>query len=133
MLQNLAREGVGLLLVEQNITVTTGGTTDVAQQVAIMVNGRIVTVEQADVLAHGEALQRRHLGVVAAAEIYSPSRARTRVSFCASWGAVRGLMTMPLFITKCWSASRAAKRKFCSTSSTDRPRSRACCNKRPIS
>ena len=60
LLQRLAREGdVAILLVEQNITVAT----EVADDVAIMSNGRITTVLPAAELGADRALQQRLLGV----------------------------------------------------------------------
>jgi len=59
LLKRLRSEGIGLLLVEQNL----GVATDVCPEVAIMVNGRIATrMASADLLAD-EAAQRRFLGV----------------------------------------------------------------------
>ena len=60
LLQRLAREGeVAILLVEQNIAVAT----EVADDVAIMSNGRITTVLPAEELGADRALQQRLLGV----------------------------------------------------------------------
>jgi ABC-type branched-subunit amino acid transport system ATPase component len=60
LLQTLANEGgCAILLVEQNIKVAT----EVAQDVAIMVNGRVTNVLPAAQLAADKALQQRLLGV----------------------------------------------------------------------
>lgn len=60
MLQKLGTEGdVAVLLVEQNLAVATA----VAQDISIMVNGRISTVIDAAALAADKALQQRLLGV----------------------------------------------------------------------
>ena len=59
VLRNVAKEGVGLLLVEQNL----GVATSVSNRIAIMVTGLIaVEMPSADLLAD-EASQRRFLGV----------------------------------------------------------------------
>jgi branched-chain amino acid transport system ATP-binding protein len=64
VLRELTREGMALLLVEQNL----GVATSVAGRVAIMVTGRIaLQISAADLLAD-EALQRRYLGVGSAGE-----------------------------------------------------------------
>ena len=55
VLKGLAREGMGVLLVEQNLRVAT----EVARQVVIMVTGRVASAE----LAADSDLQRRYLGV----------------------------------------------------------------------
>jgi branched-chain amino acid transport system ATP-binding protein len=59
VLKSLVREGMGLLIVEQNLRVATA----VADSVAIMVAGRIATVMPSDQLADDPAAQRRYLGV----------------------------------------------------------------------
>jgi branched-chain amino acid transport system ATP-binding protein len=59
VLRALPREGMGLLLVEQNLRVATA----VAERVAIMVTGRIATTLPAATLAEDTDLQRRYLGV----------------------------------------------------------------------
>ncbi len=59
VLRQLSREGMGLLLVEQNLRVATA----VADEVAIMVTGRVAATMPADALANDEELQRRYLGV----------------------------------------------------------------------
>ena len=60
LLSSLAQEGdVAILLIEQNIGVATA----IAEDVAIMVNGRISRVIPADELARDRALQQRLLGV----------------------------------------------------------------------
>lgn len=65
MLSRLAHEGaVSVLLVEQNL----GVAVDVADQVAIMVNGRIARTMPATELARDTALQHRLLGVRASGD-----------------------------------------------------------------
>jgi uncharacterized protein (UPF0261 family)/ABC-type branched-subunit amino acid transport system ATPase component len=65
MLARLAHEGaVSVLLVEQNL----GVAVDVADQVAIMVNGRIARIMPAVELARDTALQQRLLGVRASGD-----------------------------------------------------------------
>ncbi len=59
LFRRLPAEGVGLLLVEQNIAVAT----QVADRVLVMVNGRIALAADASTLAADEAMQRRYLGV----------------------------------------------------------------------
>lgn len=59
VLRRLPSEGMGLLLVEQNL----GVATDVCPEVAIMVNGRIATQMPSAALLADEAAQRRFLGV----------------------------------------------------------------------
>jgi len=59
VLRRLPGEGIGLLLVEQNL----GVATDVCDEVAIMVNGRIATRMASRGLLADEAAQRRYLGV----------------------------------------------------------------------
>jgi branched-chain amino acid transport system ATP-binding protein len=61
VLRALPREGMGLLLVEQNLRVATA----VADQVAIMVTGRIAAEMPARTLAEDVDIQRRYLGVSA--------------------------------------------------------------------
>jgi branched-chain amino acid transport system ATP-binding protein len=61
VLRALPAEGMGLLLVEQNLRVAT----EVAEQVAIMVTGRIAATMPAAQLAGDVELQRRYLGVAA--------------------------------------------------------------------
>jgi branched-chain amino acid transport system ATP-binding protein len=58
-LRDLARENVGLLLVEQNL----GVATSVSERIAIMVTGRIAVETTSAGLAGDEAAQRRYLGV----------------------------------------------------------------------
>jgi branched-chain amino acid transport system ATP-binding protein len=55
----LAADGIGLLLVEQNIAVAT----EIARTVLVMVNGRIALETNAADLAADADLQRRYLGV----------------------------------------------------------------------
>jgi len=60
MLKALAGDGsIGVLLIEQNL----GVALDVADQVAVMVNGRIASLSSAAALAADRALQQRLLGV----------------------------------------------------------------------
>ena len=59
LLRQLARDGMSVLLIEQNL----GVATRVADRVAIMVNGRIAQELAPDALAADEALQQRLLGV----------------------------------------------------------------------
>ncbi|MCW8084151.1 ABC transporter ATP-binding protein [Sabulicella glaciei] len=61
VLRALPTEGMGLLLVEQNLRVAT----EVAEEVAIMVTGRIATSMPARALAEDKEAQRRFLGVSA--------------------------------------------------------------------
>ena len=68
VLRELTREGVGLLLVEQNLGVATA----VADRIAIMVTGRIALETTSEALLADKAAQRRYLGVgtqVASAEL----------------------------------------------------------------
>jgi branched-chain amino acid transport system ATP-binding protein len=66
-LHNVASEGVGLLLVEQNL----GVATSVADRIAIMVTGQIALETTSQAILADEASQRRYLGVSAQIE---PSR-----------------------------------------------------------
>ncbi|MGK7868084.1 ABC transporter ATP-binding protein [Falsiroseomonas sp. E2-1-a20] len=59
VLRGLPADGMGLLLVEQNLRVAT----EVAEEVAVMVTGRIATTMPAKRLAEDPDLQRRYLGV----------------------------------------------------------------------
>jgi branched-chain amino acid transport system ATP-binding protein len=61
VLRALPKDGVGLLLVEQNLRVATA----VAPEIAIMVTGRIATSLPAATLAEDVEIQRRYLGVAA--------------------------------------------------------------------
>jgi branched-chain amino acid transport system ATP-binding protein len=61
VLRDLPKDGMGLLLVEQNLRVAT----EVAPEVAIMVTGRIATSLPARQLAEDTDIQRRYLGVAA--------------------------------------------------------------------
>jgi branched-chain amino acid transport system ATP-binding protein len=63
-LHNVASEGVGLLLVEQNL----GVATSVADRIAIMVTGQIALETTAQSILADEASQRRYLGVSAQIE-----------------------------------------------------------------
>jgi branched-chain amino acid transport system ATP-binding protein len=66
-LHDVASEGVGLLLVEQNL----GVATSVADRIAIMVTGQIALETTSQAILADEASQRRYLGVSAQIE---PSR-----------------------------------------------------------
>lgn len=59
VLRQLAVEGMGLLLVEQNLRVATSA----VDTVTVMVTGRIAATMPAQELARDEALQQRYLGV----------------------------------------------------------------------
>ncbi len=61
VLRALRNDGMGLLLIEQNLRVAT----QVAEQVAIMVTGRIAAAMPATTLANDVEIQRRYLGVSA--------------------------------------------------------------------
>ncbi|NGM19759.1 ABC transporter ATP-binding protein [Roseomonas stagni] len=61
LLRGLPADGMSLLLVEQNLRVATA----VAEEVAIMVTGRIAATMPARQLAEDTDLQRRYLGVAA--------------------------------------------------------------------
>ncbi|WP_206935435.1 ABC transporter ATP-binding protein [Roseococcus thiosulfatophilus] len=61
VLRDLPKDGMRLLLVEQNLRVAT----EVAAHVAIMVTGRIATTMPARALAEDTETQRRYLGVAA--------------------------------------------------------------------
>jgi branched-chain amino acid transport system ATP-binding protein len=61
VLRGLRADGMGLLLVEQNLRVAT----EVAEEVAVMVTGRIAAEMPARRLAEDVDLQRRYLGVAA--------------------------------------------------------------------
>ena len=58
-LHNLSREGMGLLLVEQNL----GVATSVSERLAIMVTGRIAVETTSASLVADDASQKRYLGV----------------------------------------------------------------------
>jgi branched-chain amino acid transport system ATP-binding protein len=59
VLRSVTREGVGLLLIEQNL----GVATSIAERIAIMVSGRIAFETTSSALLADEAAQRRYLGV----------------------------------------------------------------------
>jgi branched-chain amino acid transport system ATP-binding protein len=61
VLRALPADGMGVLLVEQNLRVAT----EVAEEVAIMVTGRIAAAMPAKQLVDDQDLQRRYLGVAA--------------------------------------------------------------------
>ena len=61
VLRALPADGMGVLLVEQNLRVAT----EVAEEVAIMVTGRIAAALSSKRLADDQELQRRYLGVAA--------------------------------------------------------------------
>ncbi len=69
VLRDVAREGVGLLLVEQNL----GVATSVADRIAIMVTGRIALETTSPEILADEAAQRRYLGVSAQVEVPAAS------------------------------------------------------------
>ncbi len=69
VLRDVAREGVGLLLVEQNL----GVATSVADRIAIMVTGRIALETTSPEILADEAAQRRYLGV--SAQVEAPASA----------------------------------------------------------
>ena len=71
VLRDVSREGVGLLLVEQNL----GVATSVSDRIAIMVTGRIALETTAAALLADEAAQRRYLGVSTHAETPAASTA----------------------------------------------------------
>jgi branched-chain amino acid transport system ATP-binding protein len=58
-IKELAREGMGLLVVEQNL----GGATALAERLLVMVTGQIATETTAQDLMGDPAAQRRYLGV----------------------------------------------------------------------
>jgi ABC-type branched-subunit amino acid transport system ATPase component len=75
MLSRLAHEAkVSVLLVEQNL----GVAVDVADQVAVMVNGRIARIMPASALASDKALQQRLLGVRAGGDAEEEAAAATQ-------------------------------------------------------
>ena len=57
--RRLAREGIAVLLVEQNFNVATS----VSERLAVMVNGAIALNCSSEELRGDESLQRRYLGV----------------------------------------------------------------------
>ena len=59
VLRQLTNEGIGLLLVEQNL----GVATSVSERVAVMVTGRIALETTSASLLADESAQRRYLGV----------------------------------------------------------------------
>jgi branched-chain amino acid transport system ATP-binding protein len=63
-IKDLAREGMGLLVVEQNL----GVATSLAERQLVMVTGQIATETTADALANDPAAQKRYLGVEPLAE-----------------------------------------------------------------
>ncbi|WP_375263544.1 ABC transporter ATP-binding protein [Palleronia sp.] len=63
VLREIARSGVGLLLVEQNLTVAT----EVSDRIMVMMNGEIALETNADALLNDRALRNRYLGVSAEA------------------------------------------------------------------
>ena len=65
VLRGLSGEGVGLLLVEQNLGVATA----VSEEVAVMVTGRIALTTGSGTLLADDAAQRRYLGVSAQTDI----------------------------------------------------------------
>jgi branched-chain amino acid transport system ATP-binding protein len=71
VLRDVATQGVGLLLVEQNL----GVATSVADRIAIMVTGRIAAETTSAQILADEAAQRRYLGV--SAQVDSPAAVPT--------------------------------------------------------
>jgi len=67
VLRGLAGEGIGLLLVEQNLGVATA----VSEELAVMVTGRIALRTGSAALLADEAAQRRYLGV--SAQVQTPA------------------------------------------------------------
>ena len=65
VLRGLAADGIGLLLIEQNLSVAAA----VAESAAVMVTGRIAAVLRTADLMHDEDLQYRYLGVSSAAHL----------------------------------------------------------------
>ncbi|SFH51334.1 amino acid/amide ABC transporter ATP-binding protein 2, HAAT family [Palleronia marisminoris] len=63
VLREIGRSGVGLLLVEQNLTVAT----EVSERIMVMMNGGIALETNADALLNDRALRNRYLGVSAEA------------------------------------------------------------------
>jgi branched-chain amino acid transport system ATP-binding protein len=61
VLRGLPGDGMAVLLVEQNLRVATA----VAEEISIMVTGRIAATMPARQLAEDQDLQRRYLGVAA--------------------------------------------------------------------
>ncbi len=61
VLRDIGRSGVGLLLVEQNLTVAT----EVSDRIMVMMNGEIALETNADALLNDRVLRNRYLGVSA--------------------------------------------------------------------
>lgn len=61
VLREIGRSGVGLLLVEQNLTVAT----EVSDRIMVMMNGEIALETNADALLNDRGLRNRYLGVSA--------------------------------------------------------------------
>jgi branched-chain amino acid transport system ATP-binding protein len=59
LFRRLAADGVGILLVEQNLSVATS----VSERVLVMVNGRIAIETTSVAIMENEEMQRRYLGV----------------------------------------------------------------------
>lgn len=59
LMKTLGRQGIGLLIIEQNLQVAL----EVADNVGIMVNGQIVEILHSAELAENHELQQRHLGI----------------------------------------------------------------------
>ena len=78
-IKDLAAEGMGLLVVEQNL----GVATSLAERQLIMVTGQIATETTAAELAADPAAQRRYLGV----EPLPTRRSGSRTSTPAGWGS----------------------------------------------
>ena len=61
VLREIGRSGVGLLLIEQNLTVAT----EVSDRIMVMMNGEIALETNADALLNDQDLRNRYLGVSA--------------------------------------------------------------------
>ncbi|MBT3487521.1 MAG: ABC transporter permease [Desulfobacula sp.] len=74
LLKLAASEDLSILLVEQNLGVATA----VAKHLAVMVNGRIETELEANILAEDRALQRRLLGVSSEEDAIVPEESESK-------------------------------------------------------
>ncbi|MDG2070471.1 MAG: ATP-binding cassette domain-containing protein, partial [Pseudomonadales bacterium] len=59
ILQQLSTEGIAILLVEQNLSVAA----ELADELSIMVNGKIIDHIPSSQLLHDETMQRKYLGI----------------------------------------------------------------------
>ena len=59
ILQQLSTEGIAILLVEQNLSVAA----ELAEEISIMVNGKIIDHIPSSQLLHDETMQRKYLGI----------------------------------------------------------------------